>query len=122
MESYNEWKQKDKFQNPDAGGKDAQPEVQKAVKRFRKLPAKKREKTPLLYWLLGSGTQPYKTSREDSQYTDKTHRTQQCKNCVHAFENVTSGKWICSQIQEEIKSSGWCNLWEEGDYNPRKDR
>ena len=122
MESYNEWRHKEEYQHPDAGGKDAQPEVAKAVERFRKLPVEEREKKPLLYWLLGSGTQPYKTSREDSQYTDKTYGKQRCDNCVHAFKNVVNDKCICSQIQEEIKPEGWCKLWEEGDYNPRKDQ
>jgi hypothetical protein len=121
MESYNEWRQQDDNKFPDAG-KDAQPEVKKAVERFRKLPAEERKKQPLLYWLLGTGTQPYKTSREDSQYADKTSGKQRCDNCVHAFKNLTSGKHICSQIQEEIKPAGWCNLWEEGEYDPRRDK
>lgn len=121
MRSYEEWRTKDENQYPDAG-KNAQPEVKKAIERFRKLPAEERSKKPLLYWLMGTGTQPYKMSKEDSQYTDKTHGKQRCDNCVFAFKNVVSGKYICSQIQEEIKPAGWCNLWEEGDYNPRKDK
>ena len=120
MKNYEEWVNEQSNNYPDAG-KDAQPEVKEALERFKKMSPEERSKKPLLYWLLGTGTQPYKMSQEDSEYTDKSPGEHKCDNCVYTFTNHTSGKHICSQIQEEVKLEGWCKLWESGDYKPKKD-
>ena len=90
-----------------------QPEVQKAVERFRSLPFEERKRQPLLYWLLGAGTPSYKMSKEDSDYTDKSpHKDQTCANCEYQFIETAHGHVICSQISGRIKPEGWCRLWE----------
>ena len=97
-----------------------QPEVRQAVRRFFLQPAEVQEWTPLLYWLLGSGTPPYKQSYELSWYTDGPSpvANQQCSNCRFAWANVdapsalSKALYICSQIRGEINPAGWCKLWE----------
>jgi hypothetical protein len=102
------------FMYPDAG-KNADPDVRLAIKYFRSLPASVRAKKPLLYWLLGSGTPPYKMSKKDSRYTHQPVKGQKCSNCRFAYQRVVDKKIICSQIEGEIKPSHWCRLWVGGD-------
>ena len=92
----------------------AQPEVVSAVERFRRLPAKSRGGLPLLYWLLGNGTPPYKMSKEASVYgpTPPTHRGEICGNCRFAYARVLNGQLICSQIEGDIAWGAWCRLWQ----------
>lgn len=115
---------KEAFEYPDAGV-NAQPEVQKAIERWRALPDEEKESQPLLYWLLGDGTPPYKMSKKDSQYTDKsTVRDQRCANCQFAYQNNSDGNYICSQIRDDIKPLGWCKLWkiaENSEFENGKD-
>ena len=90
----------------------AQPEVMAAVARFRMLPAEIRSDNVLLWWLLGSGTPPYKMSKTDSTYVDKSEVFgQTCKNCIFTYKRFVTGQYICSQIRGEIKLPGWCRLW-----------
>lgn len=96
---------------PLAGGPNAQPEVQEAVERFRQLPLDERAEKPLLYWLLGSGTPPFKMSRIDSAYQDKPFGFQKCGSCRFAWQRVKTGQYICSQIAQEIAPEAWCRLW-----------
>lgn len=99
---------------PDAGirGK-AQPEVVEAVERFRSLPARVRAKLPLLYWLLGAGTPPYKMTREDSDYGAPPPQAagHVCGNCRFAYARVLTGDVICSQIEGRVGWAAWCRLW-----------
>ncbi len=98
---------------PQAGGPDAQPEVQHAVRRFQHLPEDLRQNHILLYWLLGSGTPPYKASKPDVDYTDfSSVLGQECSNCVFAYQRVVTGQFICSKMRGTIQPSGWCNRWE----------
>lgn len=93
-------------------GSNAQPEVQEAVKRWRELPEEERLKKPLLYWLLGSGTPPYKMDKGESQYTDESQTEgQQCSNCQFAYLHLSNKRFICSQISGPVKPEGWCRLW-----------
>ena len=55
------------FDYPTAGVY-ANPYVQKAISQFRRLPIEEKRKKPLLYWLLGSGTPPYKMTKKGSNY------------------------------------------------------
>ena len=93
-------------------GNDAQPEVLEAIERFRELPEEERQEEVLLYWLLGSGTPPYKVSKEDSEYTDDADSKQSCDNCEFLYLKNNNNKYICSQIRGRVKPSGWCNRWE----------
>ena len=96
------------FSYPQAGLQ-AQPEVQEAIQRFRFAPD---PNLPLLYWLMGSGTQPFKMARNDSYYEDFSRvRGQRCGNCVYTFKNQVTGKFICSQIRGHITLPAWCRLW-----------
>lgn len=94
-----------------------QPEVKKAVQRFRDMDPSERDTNILLYFLLGSGTPPYKMSKEDSQYSD-TGGTQEeaCANCTFLYQKVVTGEHICSQIRGEVKPGGWCNQWAPADF------
>jgi len=89
-----------------------QPEVEAAIKRFRALPEEQKAKTPLLYWLLGAGTPPYKMSKEDSKYSDiSPHADRVCANCEFQYIKTANGHYICSQISGRIRPEGWCKLW-----------
>lgn len=93
-------------------GTKAQPEVRQAVERWKKLPEKEKEKKPLLYWILGSGTPPYKMSMSEAQYTTNSEVSgQTCGNCEFAYLKISNKKFICSQIRGRIQPSGWCRLW-----------
>lgn len=100
-------------------GTAAQLEVQKAIERFRKLPLEERSKTPLLFWLLGSSTPPYKAIPSDVSYFEKTIiENQTCGNChfcwIHA---VNKSVVICSIVNENLlpnrslNLNGWCDRW-----------
>jgi len=66
---------------------------------------------PLLYAILGSGTPPYKMSKNDSSYTDEAQGKDKCSNCEFAYKKVVRDRYICSQIRGPIKPEGWCRLW-----------
>ena len=89
--------------------------VKQAIQEFRKLPLIQRAKKPLLYWLLGSGTPPYKMSKRDSNYLERTVKGQNCGNCRFTFQRYVNKEFICSQIQGNVKLNHWCRLWVSGD-------
>jgi hypothetical protein len=99
---------------PQAGAK-ANPLVKKAIEQFRNLPNDAKADKPLLYWLLGSGTPPYKMSKKDSLYKGKSYRGQNCGNCRFTFMRWVNKELICSQIQGNIELEHWCKLWASGD-------
>jgi hypothetical protein len=100
------------YEYPFAGGRKAPPEVQAAVERFRLLPESEKEKLPLLYWLLGEGTPPYKMSRIDSKYTVLSPVAgQNCANCIFTYLQPKRNVYICSQIAGTILPEAWCRLW-----------
>ncbi len=97
---------------PEAGTSRTPRLVRRAITQYRRLPKEKRAKQPLLYWLLGSGTPPYKMSKQDSNYTDgSVKESQNCGNCKFAYQNVKSKKYICSQVSGGIAPKDWCKLW-----------
>jgi len=100
------------YDYPDAGA-NAQPEIQLAIERFRQLSEDERSKQPLLYWLLGTGTPPYKVSAEDSEYSDiSTDKGKTCSNCEWYYIKVANNKGICSKIEPYVEPLGWCNRWD----------
>lgn len=96
-------------------GYNANPFVKRAINEFRNLPIEIRRKKPLLYWLLGSGTPPYKMSKKDSNYIGRTVKGQNCGNCRFTFRRYVNNELICSQIQGNVKLDHWCRLWVSGD-------
>ena len=99
----------------DDAGKNAPEHIRHAIGEFHKLPEDVKRITPLLYYILGSGTPPYKMSREDSEYTDQSSNPSMiCANCEFAYQKVISKKFICSQIRGHIQPGGWCNQWIKG--------
>ncbi len=103
------------YEYPEAG-KRAPIGVRAAIRAWHAFaPAWMKERQPLLYWVLGSGTSPYKMTPEESAYTDaSTVDSQECANCYSAYKHVVyEDKFICSQIQGSIKPKGWCRLWNE---------
>ncbi len=97
---------------PQAGA-NAQPEVQSAIERFRSMSeAERAQQKPLLYWLIGSPTQPVKQSKPDSGYIDKATGLRKCGNCQHAWASVKSGFHICAMVRGKIRAQAFCSLWE----------
>lgn len=86
-------------------------ETKRAIEKYEQMPKSFRDEKPLLYYILGSGTPPYKMSKRASAYVDKASGKQNCDNCIFTFQNHISKKYICSQIKGDIKLSGWCRLW-----------
>ncbi len=103
------------YDYPDAGRK-APPEVKLAILRFRTIvPESVRQRVPLLYWLLGSGTPPYKMSKQDSLYgpAPLSRADESCGNCRFAWQKVVRrDRHICSQINGPIELRLWCKLWQ----------
>ncbi len=97
---------------PDVGNK-APPGVRQAIRRFRREPLSLRSRIPLLYYLLGSGTPPYKMSAEESAYVPMTNSRRRCGNCQYAYQHVGTGRFICSQIAGDIRLEGTCRLWKK---------
>jgi hypothetical protein len=95
---------------PDAG-KYAPAGVRRSIAEWERLPASQRMVTPLLYWLLGSGTDPYKMSQHAAGYVEESTGAQRCDNCTFAFIHAISDGWICSQMRGWIEPEGWCILW-----------
>lgn len=110
-----------KANNPNQiAGEKAPKGVRLAILEWRKLPKKERDKKPLLYWLLGSGTPPYKMSKKDSNYIGKSVKGMNCGNCRYTFRRHVNDELICSQIKGNIKLDHWCRLWVSGDTaNPK---
>jgi hypothetical protein len=86
-------------------------ETKRVIESFQRETKALRDKKPLLYYILGSGTPPYKMSKEDSKYVDKASGRQNCSNCIFTFQNYVKKTYICSQIRGTIKLGGWCKLW-----------
>ncbi len=96
---------------PQAGQPPAQPEIQQAVRRFRSLPIAEQARIPLLYWLLGSGTPPYKMAPGEAGYVNPSTGAQTCANCAHAWQNPSTGVLICAMIRDPIVPAAWCRFW-----------
>ncbi len=86
-------------------------ETKKVIEAFQNESKELRDKKPLLYYILGSGTPPYKMSKKESRYVDKASGKQNCGNCIFTFQNTVNKTYICSQIRGTIKLAGWCKLW-----------
>jgi hypothetical protein len=86
-------------------------ETRKSIQAFMSKPKAFRDKKPLLYYVLGSGTPPYKMSKKDSLYVDNSTKRQKCSNCIFTYIKYVDNKPICSQIRGTIKLGGWCKLW-----------
>lgn len=96
-------------------GLNANPLIKKAINQFRRLPNEVKAEKPLLYYLLGSGTPPYKMSKKDSHYQGKPFRGQNCGNCRFTFMRWINKELICSQIAGNVELDHWCKLWMNGD-------
>lgn len=96
-------------------GENAQPEVKAAIKRFNEMSAAEQSEYVLLDWLLGEGTPDYKMPPKPAVYMDKsTVSGQRCDNCILSYQNLVSGRYICSEINPDIKPAGWCKWWNRG--------
>lgn len=86
-------------------------ETKRAIEKFMSLPANVRANKPLLYYVLGSGTPPYKMSKRDSKYVDVAKGREKCSNCIFTYIKYVDNTPICSQIRGTIALGGWCKLW-----------
>ena len=86
-------------------------ETKRVIESFQNEPKELRDKKPLLYYILGSGTPPYKMGKKESGYVDVSSGRQKCANCIFTFQNTVKKTYICSQIRGTIKLGGWCKLW-----------
>lgn len=95
-------------------GDDLQPEVLEAIEKFRAMPVDERASRPLLFWLLGTGTPPYKEDKDEAMYTDVASNPEHiCANCIHAYLQILTNKLICDHLEGEIAYEGWCRWWED---------
>lgn len=86
--------------------------VQDRIEEYDKLSKEQKEKIPLLYWILGTGTPAYKMSKKDSHYIEESDvPNQDCANCKYLYWNVSRERYICSQIRGEVVEEAWCHLW-----------
>jgi len=109
--SESEEKQEE-YTYPRTPAEDAQPEVKDAVRRFREeVDTEEKKNEPLLYWLLGSGTPPYKMEKADADYDVEPYEGQKCANCEFYYEGV-DGQGVCSQVRGDIGRKHWCRLWQ----------
>lgn len=99
-----------KYRYPQAG-KNASAGARQSIQQFHRLPVVQKQQVPLLYFLLGSGTPPYKMSPADASYQNQPMGQQRCGNCIHAYQHVKSQTFICDQIRGGIQPQGWCRLW-----------
>ncbi|MHA2020364.1 MAG: high-potential iron-sulfur protein [Candidatus Thorarchaeota archaeon] len=92
--------------------KNAPPGTKESIDRFDQMSDEYKEKTPLLYHVLGESTPAYKMSQADSDYV-KTSKvpSQNCENCIFTYHQPKRDVYICSQIRGKIRLSGWCRLW-----------
>ncbi|KKN96822.1 hypothetical protein LCGC14_0164660 [marine sediment metagenome] len=96
---------------PEAGTQAPSP-VKKVIRDWSRLPPEVQMREPLLYYILGSGTDAYKMDPADAEYTDESaSETQRCGNCEFSYMKVSNGKNLCSQIRNWIRPEGWCRLW-----------
>ena len=97
---------------PEAG-ENAPPEVQAAIARWEATaPDHLKAQVPLLYWLLGDGTPPYKMSKAASDYRAVSLDANAiCGTCVFAYVQITTGRLICSQVRGDVATEAWCRLW-----------
>ncbi len=101
------------YEYPSAG-KNAQPEVKKAIERFRRLPDDEKEGQVLLWWLTGGqSTQAFKMTKRDAGYVDHPVEGAQCSLCKFAYYSMYEKKYICSQIVGEIFPNAVCQLFED---------
>jgi len=106
-------KQNEEYRYPRVPDEQTQPEVAEAVERWREeVDEETKENVPLLYWLLGTGTPPYKMEKGDADYDTKPHNDMRCGNCEYYYEGM-DGSGVCSQVRGNIQRSHWCRLWEE---------
>lgn len=104
------------YEYPDAPAEDAPDEVKEAVERWREeVPEEVKEQEPLLYYLLGSGTPPYKMDKDDAEYIHEPQGIQRCANCEYGYIEAESGEMICSQIRGQVRANHWCRLWKAGE-------
>jgi hypothetical protein len=87
--------------------------VQFAIAQFRQLPTKVRAQVPLLWWLLGESTAQFKMTQPEAQYGSPPpdRQQQRCRTCLSAYQHITTGTLICSQMAGTIAPEAWCRLW-----------
>lgn len=106
---------------PEVPHEDSPPEVKEAVRRFKQeVPDDEKEDTPLLYWLLGTGTPEYKMSKKDAAYKEEPEDDMVCSNCQYYYEGV-DGEAVCSKVRGQVYPEHWCRLWAPADTQQEKE-
>jgi hypothetical protein len=89
--------------------------VQGFARLYRRLPSAtpgvEKSQMPMLYAMLGSGTNPLKMAPVDAAYQESPVGGQSCEKCSSSYTNSVSGELVCSQVDGTIKARGWCRLW-----------
>lgn len=87
-------------------------DIKAIILDFMRLPKDKRKEIPLLWYILGQSTAPYKMSKAVAEYSDiAVGSKENCGNCMFQYLRTYNKKYICSQMRGEINPSGWCKLW-----------
>lgn len=88
----------------------ASPHAKALLDEYHHLSEKQRGKYPPLYWILGTGTPPFKFDKKDVDYKPAEGK-ETCGNCHYAYQKVITKKYICSWVSGKIRPEDWCNRW-----------
>ncbi len=92
-------------------GRNAPKLVQLCIAQFRQLPEGVRSRMPLLFWLLGSSTAPYKFTQPESGYGPAHDPVRTCGNCLSLYLHCGTNQLICSQVAGIVRVSDSCRHW-----------
>ena len=94
----------------------AQREVKAAMRRFRALSDKERDKQPFWAWLLGKDLQEFKHSQSDSAFQNFPNGKEKCGNCAYYYKQMVGPDLTCSQVRgTDIQDEDWCRRWEKSE-------
>lgn len=92
-------------------GRKAPKLVQLAIAQFRQLPLGVRSRVPLLFWLLGSSTAPFKFTQPEASYGPARDVQRTCGNCLSLYLHCGTNQLICSQVAGLVRASDSCRHW-----------
>jgi ribosomal protein L32 len=76
-------------------------ETKRAIEKFEQMPKSFRDKKPLLYYILGAGTPPYKMSKRASAYVDKASGEINLMHRVNPETGMYKGRKVMKGTKDE---------------------
>lgn len=91
-----------------------QPEVLRALRRYRKLPEELRAHISFWEWLLGPWGTPWaKMDPADIEWTMHPVEGRQCNNCQRYYLHVVTNTGLCDRVAGVWLPTWWCDQWTE---------